>query len=149
MFRKSIIIILAFCIVSSCSDSEVIKEKKTISGQIILPLSIQNQPQINVMLFHAISGIGFQEHPLYEIETFQTDQSTFEHTFDYDPKGNQGLLVYAWVDLDGDNILCTPSSRNDLAGAAVNEEFPETNKPFLVQIDTPCVGPDWFYPTAK
>ena len=107
-----------------------------------------NQP-INLTIFHAISGIGFQEHPLYEIESFTSDQLTFQHTFDYDAKGNRGLLVYAWIDLDGDGINCTPVSRTDLAGVAVNEEFPKTNEVFQVEVQTPCVGPDWFYPSKE
>ncbi len=149
IYQKLLMFGVIILMTVSCSDPEIIKERKTISGQITVPQSIEWQSTINIMLFHAISGIGFQEHPLYEIETFQSDQLAFEHTFDYDPKGNQGLLVYAWIDLDGDDILCTPDSRNDLAGASVNEEFPETNKPFLVKINTPCAGPDWFYPAAK
>ena len=39
--------------------------------------------------------------------------------------------------------------RVDLAGVAVNEEFPKTNELFQVEITTPCVGPDWFYPSKE
>ena len=121
-------------------------EKIAISGEISIAETIEMNQPINLTIFHAISGIGFQEHPLYEIESFTSDQLTFQHTFDYDAKGNRGLLIYAWVDLDGDGINCTPVSRTDLAGVAINEEFPKTNEVFQVEIKTSCVGPDWFYP---
>ncbi|MCS5613405.1 MAG: hypothetical protein NZ961_23495, partial [Candidatus Poribacteria bacterium] len=85
-----IIFIISLFIVS-CSDPEVSLEKITISGEISLPKTIDVNEPINLTIFHAISGIGFQEHPLYEIESFTSDQLTFQHTFDYDAKGNQGL----------------------------------------------------------
>ena len=144
--HKLLIIFIILLFTVSCSDNEVSTEKITISGEISLAETIETNQPINLTIFHAISGIGFQEHPLYEIESFTSDQLTFQHTFDYDGKGNRGLLVYAWVDLDGDGINCTPVSRVDLAGVAINEEFPKTNEVFQVEIKTPCVGPDWFYP---
>ena len=145
--HKLLIIFIISLFIVSCSDNEVSTEKITISGEISLAETIETNQPITLTIFHAISGIGFQEHPLYEIESFTSDQLTFQHTFDYDAKGNRGLLVYAWVDLDGDGINCTPVSRVDLAGVAVNEEFPKTNEVFQVEIKTPCVGPDWFFPS--
>jgi len=144
--HKLLIIFIISLFIVSCSDPEVSLEKITISGDISIAETIEMNQPINLTIFHAISGIGFQEHPLYEIESFTSDQLTFQHTFDYDAKGNRGLLVYAWIDLDGDGINCTPVSRTDLAGVAINEEFPKTNEVFQVRIKTPCVGPDWFYP---
>ncbi|GIT35325.1 MAG: hypothetical protein Ct9H300mP4_16440 [Gammaproteobacteria bacterium] len=112
--HKLLIIFKIFTLYVSCSDNEVSTEKITISGEISLAETIETNQPINLTIFHAISGIGFQEHPLYEIESFTSDQLTFQHTFDYDAKGNRGLLVYAWVDLDGDGINCTPVSRGTL-----------------------------------
>ena len=145
--HKLLIIFIISLFIMSCSDPEVSLEKITISGEVSVTETIETNQPINLTIFHAISGIGFQEHPLYEIESFISDQLTFQHTFDYDAKGNRGLLVYAWVDLDGDGINCTPDSRVDLAGVAINEEFPKTNEVFQVEIKTPCVGPDWFFPS--
>ena len=147
--QKLSLLLIILLLVASCSDPEIINEKITISGEISIPESIEMKQPINLTIFHAVSGIGFQEHPLYEIESFTSDQLMFQHTFDYDTKGNQGLLVYAWIDLDEDGINCTPLSRIDLAGVSVNEEFPKTNELFQVEIKTPCVGPDWFYPSAE
>ena len=148
-YQKLLILITILLFVAACSDPEAPNEKRTISGEISIPETIEMNSPINLTIFHAVSGIGFQEHPLYEIESFTSDQLRFQHTFDYDAKGNRGLLVYAWIDLDGDGINCTPLSRIDLAGVAVNEEFPKTNELFQVEITTPCVGPDWFYPSKE
>ena len=72
VYQKLLMLVAIILMTVSCSDPEIIKERKTISFQIIVPQSIEWQSTINIMLFHAISGIGFQEHPLYEIETFQS-----------------------------------------------------------------------------
>ena len=96
-------------------DSELIKDEITISGEVIIDSTLSFS-EINFSIFHAISGIGFQEHPLYEIESFTSKSKNFNHTFVYDSAGNTGLVVYAWIDLDQDGILCTPVSRIDLAG---------------------------------
>ncbi len=147
--QKILLLMSILLFAASCGEPEVTNERITISGEISISGTIETNPLINLTIFHAVSGIGFQEHPLYEIESFTSDKLRFQHTFDYDAKGNRGLLVYAWIDLDGDGINCTPLSRIDLAGVAVNEEFPKTNELFQVEITTPCVGPDWFYPSKE
>ena len=134
----------------SCNnmDSELIKDEITISGEVVIDSNLSFS-KINFSIFHAISGIGFQEHPLYEIESFTSNDTSISYTFGYNSLGNTGLVVYAWIDLDEDGILCTPASRIDLAGVDVNESFPTTNSLFSVKINTPCVGPDWFYPSSE
>ncbi len=120
--HKLLIIFIISLFIVSCSDPEVSLEKITISGDISIAETIEMNQPINLTIFHAISGIGFQEHPLYEIESFTSDQLTFQHTFDYDAKGNRGLLVYAWIDLDGDGLglgdsfeLCNGLNVSDFA----------------------------------
>ena len=153
MIKKLILLLLLILLIVfgfnsyNDQDSEIIKERITISGKVALDPEV-NFKEINFIILHALSGIGFQEHPLYEIESFTSEKTTFSHTFNYDSSGNTGLVVYAWIDLDDDGILCTPTSRIDLAGIDVNELFPLNNMPFTVKINTPCVGPDWFYPSA-
>ena len=154
MIKKIIIFLFLILLIGfgmqSCNDMdpELIKDEVTISGEVIIDSTL-NFSEVNFSIFHAISGIGFQEHPLYEIESFTSKSKTFSHTFGYDSVGNTGLVVYAWIDLDQDGILCTPASRIDLAGVDVNEDFPSINSSFSVKINTPCVGPDWFYPSNQ
>jgi len=141
------IALLAF-IVGACSEPEETREQMTISGEISSISSLDGQT-LYISIFHAQSGIGFQPHPLYEIDSFESQSTSFERTFFYDRQGNSGLVVYAWVDNDGDGINCTMQSRNDYAGVSINEDFPNSSKSFDVELTKRCVGPDWFYPAKK
>ena len=76
-YQKLLILITILLFVAACSDPEAPNEKRTISGEISIPETIDMNPPINLTIFHAVSGIGFQEHPLYEIESFTSDQLRF------------------------------------------------------------------------
>ena len=138
-------ILFSSFILTGCSEGEKEFEKKTIRIEVLAEQSFEDK-KIYVSTFHAQSGIGFQQHPLYEIESFSVDSTNFERSFDYDSEGNTGLVVYAWVDNDDDGINCTMESRNDTSGAAIDESFPQTNSTFIIELTENCVGPDWFYP---
>jgi len=68
--------------------------------------------------------------------------------FDYPVETGEGLLVYAWIDLDGDDVHCTPEIRTDRAGLTVVQDFPASDVTADVMLDVPCAGPEWFYPPA-
>ena len=135
-------------LINACSESEPEGQEITISGQIITSEDSQGKT-FNLSIFHAQSGIGFQQHPLYEIESFTSQSLNFNHTFIYNSSGNTGLVVYAWLDTDQDGIMCTPQSRDDIAGIDLNEDFPNSNQSFKIELTQQCVGPDWFYPAAN
>ncbi len=135
-------------LINACSESEPEGEEITISGQIITSEETQGKT-FNLSVFHAQSGIGFQQHPLYEIESFTSESMNFNHTFIYNSSGNSGLVVYAWLDIDQDGIMCTTESRDDIAGIDLNEDFPNSNQSFTIELTQQCVGPDWFYPAAN
>jgi len=135
-------------LINACSEPEPEGEEITISGQIITSENIQGKT-FNLSVFHAQSGIGFQQHPLYEIESFTSESLNFNHTFIYNSSGNSGLVVYAWLDIDQDGIMCTTQSRDDIAGIDLNEDFPNSNQSFTIELTQQCVGPDWFYPAAN
>jgi hypothetical protein len=135
-------------LINACSEPGPEGEEITISGQIITSENIQGKT-FNLSVFHAQSGIGFQQHPLYEIESFTSESLNFNHTFIYNSSGNSGLVVYAWLDIDQDGIMCTTQSRDDIAGIDLNEDFPNSNQSFTIELTQQCVGPDWFYPAAN
>ena len=135
-------------LINACSEPEPEGEEITISGQIITSENIQGKT-FNLSVFHAQSGIGFQQHPLYEIESFTSESLNFNHTFIYNSSGNSGLVVYAWLDIDQDGIMCATQSRDDIAGIDLNEDFPNSNQSFTIELTQQCVGPDWFYPAAN
>lgn len=134
-------------VVTACSEPETMGEEMTVSGTIITSEDFEGR-SFYISIFHAQSGIGFQQHPLYEIDSFTSQSPNFEHTFLYSSEGNSGLVVYAWLDSDSDGINCTMTSRNDFAGADINEDFPNAERSYSIVLTKECVGPDWFYPNA-
>ena len=128
-----ICLLSAVLLINACSESEPEGDEITITGEIITSEDSQGK-SFNLSIFHAQSGIGFQQHPLYEIESFTSQSQTFNHTFLYNSSGNTGLVVYAWLDVDQDGIMCTTQSRNDVAGIDLNEDFPNSNQSFTIEL---------------
>jgi hypothetical protein len=119
-----------------------------LTGEIGPPAAADSSSKVHVSLFHAWSLQGELRHPLQLIETFETAPGPFSHRFEYPVDGGEGLVVYAWLDLDGDGVLCTPTYRLDPAGLATVAGFPAERVNVVVTLAEPCRGPDWFYPPA-
>ena len=120
-----------------------------ITGEIRVPDTATPVGRIYVSLYHAWSLQGELRHPLQLIESFETAPGVFTHRFAYPEDGGEGLIVYAWVDVDGDSVLCTPTYRSDLAGLIEVAGFPADAVSVTVDLTAPCRGPDWFYPRAS
>ena len=84
-----ICLLSAVLLINACSESEPEGDEITITGEIITSEDSQGK-SFNLSIFHAQSGIGFQQHPLYEIESFTSQSQTFNHTFLYNSSGNTG-----------------------------------------------------------
>ena len=120
-----------------------------ITGQIRVPAAATPAGKVYVNLYHAWSLQGELRHPLQLIESFETAPGAFTHRLAYPESGGEGLIVYAWVDLDGDTVLCTPTYRSDFAGLTEVAGFPADTVSVTVDLTEPCRGPDWFYPRAS
>jgi hypothetical protein len=119
-----------------------------LKGEIRLPGGAAPKGKVYVGLYHAWSLQGELRHPLQLIKSFEAAPGTFTHRFAYPESGGEGLVVYAWVDIDGDTVLCTPTGRTDLAGLTEVKEFPADKVSVVLDLTEPCRGPDWFYPKA-
>ena len=122
------------------------KRTVEISGEIRLPPEAGAGGKVYVNLYHAWSLQGELRHPLQLIEGFEAAPGAYRHSFEYPDSEGEGLVVYAWVDLDGDGVLCTPGYRLDLAGLTEVRGFPADHVTADVSLTEPCRGPDWFYP---
>ena len=120
-----------------------------ITGEIRLPAAATPVGKVYVSLYQAWSLQGELRHPLQLIESFEVAPGVFTHRFAYPEDGGEGLIVYAWVDVDGDAVLCTPTYRSDLAGLTEVAGFPADAVSVTVDLTAPCRGPDWFYPRAS
>jgi hypothetical protein len=118
-----------------------------VSGEIRLPPGdAVPRGKVYISFYQAWSLQGELRHPLQLIETVEAGPGAFSHVLQYPQDGGEGLVVYAWADLDGDTVLCTPGYRLDPAGLTVVPEFPADRVNVTVDLGETCRGPDWFFP---
>ena len=117
-----------------------------LSVEILAPEAVAPSATVFLSVYHAWAGEGDLRHPLEIIESFQTKLGTSTFRFNYPVEGGDGLVVYAWVDTDGDGIHCTPTARRDLADLAEISKFPSEQVSVSLSLEAPCAGPDWFFP---
>ena len=140
-------VLAAIGVTGGCgSEPPAPKRLVEVTGEIRLPPEAGTGGRVYVSLFHAWSLQGELRHPLQLIESFEAAPGAFSHTFEYPEKQGEGLIVFAWADLDGDAVHCTISSRGDLSGLSEVPAFPADRVSVIVTLTEPCRGPDWFYP---
>jgi len=141
--------LVATSLLAGCAGEEApVTTPVTVGGTIRSPEGVGAGREVTVNLYHAWALQGPLRHPLEFIGSFPAAVGEFRHAFDYPVELGEGLVVYAWLDTDGDGVLCTPKGRTDLAGLAVAEPFPATEVAVDIELSVPCAGPDWFYPAA-
>jgi hypothetical protein len=140
-------VLAALGVTSGCgSGPPAPKRLVELTGEIRLPPEAGAGGKVYVSLFQAWSLEGELRHPLQLIESFEAAPGAFSHKFEYPENTGEGLVVFAWVDLDGDAVHCTMSSRGDLSGLSAVTTFPADQVSVTVTLTEPCRGPDWFYP---
>lgn len=140
-------VLVAFGVTSGCGASPPAPRRLVeLTGEIRLPPGVTTSGKVYVSLFYAWSLQGELRHPLQLIESFAAAPGAFSHKFEYLENKGEGLIVFAWVDLDGDAVQCTMSSRRDLSGLSEVTTFPADRVNVTVTLTEPCRGPDWFYP---
>ena len=150
--NKTFFIATAACLLawlSGCAEGEAPTTPVSLSGTISVPDGVQSDgSKVTVNLYHAWALEGVLRHPVEFIQSFETTAGEYSFSFDYPVENGEGLLVYAWIDLDGDDVHCTPAIRTDRAGLTVVQDFPSAEVTANVMLDVPCAGPEWFYPPA-
>lgn len=130
-------------------EPEIQTESVQLTGNISAAEGTGDEGVVYVSLYHAWALEGELRHPVEFIEGFETNVGAYSHAFEYPVDMGEGLLVYAWIDIDADGILCTPSARVDRAGLVEVSGFAPGAVTADVDLTVPCAGPDWFYPPAE
>jgi len=133
-------------ILAACSEPEPPTRPVSISGSIAAPPGVDAGGKVFVSLYHAWSLEGDLRHAVQFIESFETKFGQYSHEFSYPLDRGEGLLIYAWADLDGDDVLCTPDVRIDIAGLTEVADYPADSVNADIKLTAPCAGPDWFFP---
>jgi hypothetical protein len=133
-------------LLAACAEAPPPARGIVLDGEIRVPPGASGRVTVN--LYHAWALQGELRHPLQAIGQFEATPGPFTHRFDYPEHEGEGLVAWAWIDLDGDGVLCTPERRVDLAGLAEVQGFPADRVSVTLDLAEPCRGPDWFYPPA-
>lgn len=105
----------------------------------------------HVTVHFAEEGQGSTAHPLGPLVTEVFAEEAISLRFDYPVDDGTGLVVYAWIDVDGDGVHCAVGVLDEPAGLvelAPPGTTPQANQTFDLTADEPCAGPEEFYPAA-
>jgi hypothetical protein len=134
-------------LLSACSNApEEAFTTVTLNGSLRMVAGPVPAGTIHFRLYNLESGEGQLQHPLEEIEDFESDSANFTHTFEYPLHKGEGLAVHAWLDSDGDGIFCTPEKRTDPSGMSWVGDTPEGSIEMSITLSDNCRAANWFYP---
>jgi hypothetical protein len=138
-----------FCALTGCINKETNLYEVTLNGQISVVGMLPSNGEVHLEFHHAESvGDGELAHPLGEFDR-QTMASIgpARNTLLYPKDDGAGLIVYGWLDADGDGILCAPGKpRSEPAGLVRVSGFPAHTLSYALVLDTVCAGPESLYP---
>ena len=139
--------LLLACALASCINDDLYLYEVELEGSVAAPDPLP-AGELHVEVHHATST-GPISHPLGVIDEFVVDQpsASFERTVLVPREAGEGLVVYAWLDLDGDGELCAlGGSADEPAGLLELDAFPEHALSFALELDASCLGPERLYP---
>ncbi len=138
--------LLAGLVAAGCSGPAPEPRELTISGTASLPDGTIPQGTLHVHAYHAWTGEGELRHPLGALGAFTAPPGEFSGTVSYVPGAGEGLVVYAWLDRDGDGVHCTPVNREEPAGLVIVREFPADAAHVSLSLSAACKSANWFFP---
>ncbi|HMU40525.1 MAG TPA: hypothetical protein PKE31_16065 [Pseudomonadota bacterium] len=129
-----------------CVNSDVYLYEVHVRGAV----SAQNLGSSVVHLeFHHAQFFGHGElaHPLGRFATSIPENPTvIDETILYPLDAGEGLVIYGWLDKDGDGVLCAPTQTTEPAGLIAVKSFPAHEVTFELKLDRPCAGSEALYP---
>lgn len=102
---------------------------------------------VHLELHHAETGTGPLRTPLGRIdETELAGPGAAMWTTLVPLDEGAGLVLYGWLDLDDDGLLCAPGAAPEPAGVVEIAGFPAHSLAFTLTLDTPCAGASALFP---
>jgi len=138
-----------FCLLTGCINQESNFYEVALSGQVFAAAGMPSKGQVHLEFHHAASvGVGELAHPLGEFDSeVIASIGPTSRTLLYPKDDGAGLIVYGWLDADGDGVLCAPGKpRTEPAGLVVVSGYPAHQLSFDLTLDTPCAGAESLYP---
>ncbi|MBA3548398.1 MAG: hypothetical protein H0T76_18095 [Nannocystis sp.] len=146
---RSACITLAALALAGCINDDLTLYEFELRGTVSVADGLPTTGDLHLELHHAESGAGRFSYPLGQFAAFPDVGSpdaeltvTARAPID---EGN-GLVVYAWLDVDGDGMLCAPGVVDEPAGLVEVDTFPAHALRFTLTLTSPCSGPEALYP---
>ena len=148
LFQRAALVSITAVVCFGCAAEEPPPPPISVelAAAIAAPEEIDPAATVHLSVHHAWTGTGELRYPLEIVQRWETNLGSSNFSFDYPSALGEGLVVYAWVDADGDGSNCTPAERGDLADLVEVEAFPSEQVSASLFLDAPCAGPDWFFP---
>jgi hypothetical protein len=139
---KRLLLVLGLALPGCINDDVVLDEIELRGTFVVAPLDAAGT--LHVELHHAMSGSGELEHPLGLIEelTLEPGARELDHMVLVPRDEGEGLVVYAWLDRDGDGILCGLDGDVEEPAGAVVLDYPPYAIEFELVLDQVCAGPE-------
>lgn len=140
---------LAALALTGCINDDLTLYEFELRGTVTIGAGLPTTGALNLELHHAQSGAGRFTHPLGEFAAapqLGKPGAELSVTARAPVDEGEGLVVYAWLDVDGDGILCAPGVTDEPAGLVEVDEFPAHALRFTLTLTSPCSGPEALYP---
>lgn len=134
---------------SACINEDVLLYELDLRGQVTVADGLPASGRLQLELHHAEGGAGRFAHPLglfAEYADVGAPGDTLELSARVPTDDGTGLVVYAWLDVDGDGILCALGVSDEPAGLVELSDFPAHALEFSLVLASPCAGPEALYP---
>lgn len=149
--------ILAQILVASligCINDDIALYETQLSGQVTVDDALGGDAilagaTLVLEAHHAVRapGQGDLETPLGLMETWTLAMpAAIERTILVPSDDGDGLVVYGWLDRDGDGVLCALGVTDEPAGVVEIVEYPAHSVTFTLTLDSPCAGAERLYP---
>ncbi len=132
---------------SSCINVDTHLYEVNIHGTINLAENAPQSGKVHLELRHATSGEGALSHPLSPITEFVLDSlGDFEESALIPTDEGEGLVIYAWLDSDGDGTLCGLEAAPEPAGLLAFEIPDSHDLEVELLLTEPCASAESLYP---
>lgn len=151
-FARDIGIALALTLsLSSCINVDTHLYEVNIHGTINVNVDVDEDTpksgKVHIELRHANSGEGALSHPLSPITEFEIEGlGDFEESVLIPTDEGKGLVIYAWLDSDGDGTLCGLGATPEPAGLLAFDVLDTHDVEVDLLLTEPCAGAESLYP---
>ncbi len=130
-----------------CVNEDVTLYGVRVTGRVQVAPEFESAGVVQLGLYFASAGEGELAFLVDEIELRELGApGSVDEWFLVPLDEREGLLVYAWLDVDGDGVHCAVGGAEEPAGLVAVDDFTDHAVSFALVLDQACAGPEALYP---